>query len=131
MTTLFAFSISEFHNDGGTVFMYPLSFMLLLNTCIIIYLIVRIVQKKELVSNYVEAVKQIGVLAAVFGTLSTLIGLFEAFGALSRSTEVWPFQIIMGGMKVALITALYGLLIYCFSLLAYILLQLNSTKSNQ
>ncbi len=131
MTTMLASSISEFHNDGGTIFMYPLSFMLLLNTAIIIYLILRIAQKKQLAPKYVEAVKQIGVLAAVFGALSTVIGLFQAFGALSRGTEVWPFQVIMGGMRVALITALYGLLIYCLSLFAYILLQLTSTKSNQ
>jgi len=131
MTTMIAFSIAEFHNDGGTVFMYPLSTLLLINFCIIIYQVIRIAQKKALIPRHVEAIKQIGAFAAAFGVLCTILGLFQAFGALSRGTEVWPFQVIMGGMRVALITALYGLLIYCISLFAYILLQLTSTKSNQ
>lgn len=129
--TIHAFSIAQFHQDGGTVFMYPLSTLLLLNFGIIIYQVTRIVQKKSLVAQQIEIVKQVGLLAAAFGTLCTILGLFEAFGALSRGNQVWPFQVIMGGMKVALITALYGLLIYCISLFAYILLQLTSTKSNQ
>lgn len=129
--TILAFSITQFHQDGGTIFMYPLSTLLLINVCLIIYQAIRIAQKKALVPRQIEIVKQIGLLAAAFGALCTILGLFEAFGALSRGNQVWPFQVIMGGMKVALITALYGLLIYCISLFAYILLQLTSTKSNQ
>lgn len=129
--TILTFSITQFHQDGGTIFMYPLSTLLLINVCLIIYQVTRIVQKKSLVPQQIEIVKQIGLLAAAFGALCTILGLFEAFGALSRGNQVWPFQVIMGGMKVALITALYGLLIYCISLFAYILLQLTSTKSNQ
>lgn len=129
--TILAFSITQFHQDGGTIFMYPLSTLLLINVFLIVYQMTRIVQKKNLVPQQIEIVKQIGLLAAAFGALCTILGLFEAFGALSRGNQVWPFQVIMGGMKVALITALYGLLIYCISLFAYILLQLTSTKSNQ
>lgn len=129
--TILTFSITQFHQDGGTIFMYPLSTLLLINVCLIIYQVTRIGQKKSLVPKQIEIVKQIGLLAAAFGALCTILGLFEAFGALSRGNQVWPFQVIMGGMKVALITALYGLLIYCISLFAYILLQLTSTKSNQ
>ncbi len=129
--TILTFSITQFHQDGGTIFMYPLSTLLLINVFLIVYQVTRIVQKKSLVPQQIEIVKQIGLLAAAFGALCTILGLFEAFGALSRGNQVWPFQVIMGGMKVALITALYGLLIYCISLFAYILLQLTSTKSNQ
>lgn len=77
-------------------------------------------------TKYLEAIKQIGVLAAVFGSLGTIIGLFAAFDALEGMKEVLPFQVIMGGMKVAVITVIYGLFIFCLSMLAYILLKLSS-----
>jgi hypothetical protein len=125
MKTMLAISITELHNEGGIVFMLPLSLLLIINIGLIIYSIFRLSQRRD-VSKYVEAVRQIGVLAAVFGALSTIIGLFEAFGALSRGTQVWPFQVIMGGMRVAVITVIYGLFIFCLSMLSYIILKLSS-----
>ena len=122
---MLAISITELHNDGGIVFMVPLSILLTINIGLVIYSIFRLSQKRD-VSKFVEAVRQIGVLAAVFGAASTILGLFQAFGALSRGNQVWPFQVIMGGMRVAVITAMYGLFIFCFSLLSYIILKLSS-----
>lgn len=122
---MLAISIIELHNDGGTIFMTPLSILLTINVGLIIYSIIRLAQKGD-ASKYVGAVRQIGVLAAVLGALATIIGLFEAFGALSRGTQVWPFQVIMGGMRVAVITVIYGLSIFCLSLLSYIVLKLFS-----
>ncbi len=125
MNTMLAISITELHNDGGIVFMVPLSILLTINIGLIIYSIFRLSQKRD-VSKFVEAVRQIGVLAAAFGAASTILGLFQAFGALSRGNQVWPFQVIMGGMRVAVITAMYGLFIFCLSLLSYIILKLSS-----
>jgi flagellar motor component MotA len=125
MKTMLALSITELHNDGGIVFMVPLSILLTINIGLVIYSIFRLSQKRE-VSKFVEAVRQIGVLAAAFGAASTILGLFQAFGALSEGTQVWPFQVVMGGMRVAVITAMYGLFIFCLSLLACIILKLTS-----
>lgn len=125
MKTLLTISITKLHNDGGVIFMIPLSILLTINIGLIIYSIFELFQKGD-VSKHVKAVRQIGVLAAVFGALCTIIGLFEAFGALSRGTQVWPFQVIMGGMRVALITVIYGLFIFCLSMLSYIILKLSS-----
>ncbi len=108
--------------------MVPLSILLTINIGLVIYSIFRLSQKRD-VSKFVEAVRQIGVLAAVFGAASTILGLFQAFGALSRGNQVWPFQVIMGGMRVAVITAMYGLFIFCFSLLSYIILKLASKNT--
>lgn len=44
--TILAFSIAQFHQDGGTVFMYPLSTLLLLNFGIIIYQVIGSSRKK-------------------------------------------------------------------------------------
>ncbi|MCA4896547.1 MAG: MotA/TolQ/ExbB proton channel family protein [Cytophagales bacterium] len=125
---MLAISITELHNDGGIVFMVPLSILLTINIGLVIYSIFRLSQKGN-VSKFIEAVRQIGVLAAAFGAASTILGLFQAFGALSEGTKVWPFQVIMGGMRVAVITAMYGLFIFCLSLLSCIILKLSSKNT--
>ncbi len=125
MNTMLAISITELHNDGGLFCMVPLSILLTINIGLVIYSIFSLAQKKE-VSKFVEAIRQIGVLAAAFGAASTILGLFEAFGALSRGNQVWPFEVIMGGMRVAVISVMYGLFIFCLSFLSYIILKLTS-----
>jgi biopolymer transport protein ExbB/TolQ len=129
MKTMLAFSVIELHNDGGMIFMIPLSLLLTINIGLAIYTIFSLTQKRAVASKYVEAIRQIGALAAAFGAACTILGLFEAFNALSRGTQVWPFQVIMGGMKVAIITAMYGLFIFCLSMLAYIILKLTARNS--
>jgi flagellar motor component MotA len=128
MKTILAISFTELHNDGGIIFMMPLSILLTINIGLVIYSIFGLTQKRN-VSKFIEVVRQIGVLAAAFGAASTILGLFQAFGALSRENQVWPFEVIMGGMRVAVITAMYGLFIFCLSFLSYIILKLISKNS--
>ena len=87
------------------------------------------IQKKQFNPKWLEAIKQLGGLAAAFGTWGTLMGLLFAFDALEAMEVMIPLQVIMGGLKVALITVLYGLIIFCLSLLAYIILKLVSRNS--
>jgi len=122
---MLAISITELHNDGGIVFMVPLSILLTINIGLVIYSIFILTQKRN-VSKFVEAVRQIGVLAAAFGAACTILGLFQAFNWLANSKEGSSFQVIMGGMRVAVITAMYGLFIFCLSFLSYIILKLAS-----
>lgn len=121
-------TLSELYAWGGAPFMHSLSFLFLANTFIFFYVIVSLIQKKKFNLKWIEAIKQIGGLAAGYGAFSTLIGLFFAFRALEESKEIIPFQVIMGGLKVGLITVLYGLIIFCISLLAYIILKLFIPK---
>ena len=125
MKSILAISITELHNDGGTIFMIPLSALLTINIGLIIFCIFRLTQKKDTL-KLVEAVRQIGVLAVAFGAACTILGLFEAFSWLASHQEGSSFQVIMGGMRVAVITAMYGLFIFCLSLLSYIVLKLFS-----
>ena len=125
MKTMLAISITQLHNDGGPIFMTPLSILLTINIGLVIYSIFRLSQKRD-VLKFIEAVRQIGVLAAAFGAASTILGLFEAFSWLASHEEGSSFQVIMGGMRVAVITAMYGLFIFCLSLLSYIVLKLFS-----
>jgi hypothetical protein len=129
-TTMLAISFYDLHIEGGIFFTFPLFLMLAANFSILVYLVIAQVQKKQLSTKWLEAVKQIGGLAAAWGLLSTIIGLFGAFDALEAMKEMAPQQMIMGGLKVAVITAIYGLSIFCLSMLAYIILKLTSSSSN-
>lgn len=59
-------------------------------------------------------VKEIGLIALTTGIFSSLLGVYMAFDVLD-GIEMSP-TIVYGGMKVALITTLYGLVIYAVSL---------------
>ncbi len=119
----------DFHMTGGPPFMFPLALLFLTNIGLILFSTFTLIQKKVLPTKYLEAIKLIGILAAVFGSLGTMVGLMEAFDALEGMKEMLPFQVIMGGMKVAIITVIYGLFIFCVSMLAYIVLKLSVKNS--
>jgi flagellar motor component MotA len=117
-------SLSELYIAGGAVFMHAVSIPFIANLVLIIITILQIVQKKNVNQKLIEIGKQLGGLALALGVFGTVIGLFQAFDALENSKDVIPFQVIMGGLKVAIITVLYGLIAYSISLVAYILLKL-------
>ncbi len=60
-------------------------------------------------------VKEIGLIGLTTGILSSLIGVYLAFEVLERAEM--PATIVYAGLKVALITTLYGMLIYLISLI--------------
>ena len=109
--------------------MTPLSLLFVSNMLIFAYIVFSLIQRRQFHLKWLEAIKQIGSLAAVWGVSGTIIGLFQAFDALEAMKEMIAFQILMGGLKVAVITAIYGLIIFCLSMLAYIILKLVSTTS--
>ncbi len=123
-------SFSDLHIQGGRIFMYPLSIMALLNILITVFVIFSLVKKNAINPNWLESVKNIGGLAAAWGTWSTIYGLFSIFKAIESSDESFPIQTIAGGLMTALITIIYGVLIFCFSLLIYISLKLSTSSKS-
>ncbi len=119
----------ELHYEGGIIFMTPLSILLLANILIVGYILSSLLKKRQYHQNWLEAIKQIGGLAAVWGVFGTILGLFQAFDALEAMKEMISFQMLMGGLKVAVITALYGLSIFCVSMLVYIIVKLTTYNS--
>jgi biopolymer transport protein ExbB/TolQ len=109
--------------------MIPLTIMLLLNIGLIIYVAYFNASKRAIHVKWLETIKQLGGFALAWGAFSTLIGLFQAFNALEASREVIPFQVIMGGLKVALLTSLYGFAIFHLSFFAVIILRLTRKES--
>ena len=106
--------------QGGALFMSLLSILgLLMLTGIALHL----TKKVKL-----RFVKEVGLLALVVGILGQLIGLFQAFQALESMEVQASTAMIMGGLKVSMITTLYGLLIFIVARV-YVLISLKWRES--
>jgi biopolymer transport protein ExbB/TolQ len=116
---------------GGTMFMHPLSLIFIINLGLIIFVVITRLQQKNVNKNILEAIRQLGGLALAWGVFSTVVGLFFAFDALEGMKETLPLNVIMGGLKVALITIIYGLIIFMISLISFIGLKsmMNNSSS--
>lgn len=119
----------EIYRAGGVQWMHPITLLFLINIVIVVLEIVSKMRNAEYDFRRIGWIKQIGGLALAWGVLSTVIGLFQAFGDLSKSGDTIPFHVIMGGLQVALITAIYGLIIFLLSLVLAIGLALAARKS--
>jgi len=110
---------------GGVEYMHPITLLFFFNLGVIAYVIINHLKKNSIDPKWIETVKHIGGIAVAVGTFGTLAGLFMAFNALEASKEIIPFQVIMGGLKVALINIIYGLIIFFISMLAYVTMKLK------
>jgi hypothetical protein len=120
----------DIYRAGGTQFMHPLTLILLVNLGLIIFALITKFQKKTIKGNILEMIRQLGGLALAWGVFSTVVGLFFAFDALEGMKETLPLAVIMGGLKVALITIIYGLIIFIFSLISFIGLRSMTNNSS-
>ena len=122
----------QIHLEGGMPFMAPLSFIFLIIIGLIAFSFLSVIQKKEINGKILEFIRQLGGFALAWGTFGTIIGLYFAFKSLSEMTETLPLNVIMGGLKVGLITIIYGLIIFMISLAAFIGLQaVNKNSANK
>jgi len=110
---------------GGVEFMHPITLLFLFNFGVIGYIIITHLKKKSVDAKWIETIKHVGGIAVAFGTFGTLAGLFLAFDALEAAKEIIPFQVIMGGLKVGLITILYGLIVFFISMIVYVAMKLK------
>jgi hypothetical protein len=110
---------------GGIESMHPITLLFLFNLVVIGYIVFCLIKKNAFNRKWIDSIKHASGLAVAYGTFGTLTGLFFAFDALEASKEIIPFQVIMGGLKVALISILYGLIIFFISMLAYMVLKLK------
>jgi flagellar motor component MotA len=105
---------------GGPIFMGLLSFIFI---AVLVVAVVnglpvlngKVADPEEAVRR-VSYIRQVGLLALVVGVLGQLIGLYEAFRAIEIVRDVSP-ALLIGGLKVSMITTLYGIFIYIMSLL--------------
>ncbi len=125
-------SFAEFHWMGGVIFMSVLSLAL---TTIIATTVLNIIRLSK--DNYkpekqiltIKDIKAIGVFAIVWGIFGQSIGLFSALQAIEAAGDISP-AMIYGGLKVSMITTLYGTFIFLFSWLITILMSNWSRKKS-
>jgi len=65
-------------------------------------------------------VKEIGIIALTTALLSTLLGLRQVFEAIQVAGDI-SMSVLCGGLKVALIPVIYGMLIFLVSLIIRII----------
>jgi biopolymer transport protein ExbB/TolQ len=110
---------------GGPLFMGILSFLLLIVIIFAISIFIKMYSEKELEDNKLRQqlsyIKSVGLFAAITGILGQLIGLYSAFVAIESAGDVAP-AMVFGGLKVSMITTLYGIVIYLFSLLLWFIM---------
>lgn len=66
-------------------------------------------------------IKSLGLLGLVLGMLGQFIGLFMAFEVVSVSPDISP-AIMAGGVKVSMITSIYGMIIFVISYMLWFLI---------
>ncbi|MCG8309584.1 MAG: MotA/TolQ/ExbB proton channel family protein [Cytophagales bacterium] len=118
-------SFIEFHWMGGALFMIVLSISLTIIIATAILNIIRLSKGKYNPADQILVIKDIkdlGIFAIVWGIFGQSLGLFQALKALEASPDVSP-AVVYGGIKVSFITTLYGMFIFLFSWLIFILLR--------
>lgn len=71
--------------------------------------------------------KSIGLFALIMGILGQLIGFYEAFSILEQVESISP-AMIYGGIKVSMISTLYGMIIYLCSLILWFVFSVRIEK---
>lgn len=112
---------------GGTLFMSILSILLLIVIVGVMYSIRS--KSKDKLSERLNQIKYVGILALIFGILGQVIGLHQAFSYLSEVGSVKP-QVLYGGLSVSTIPTIYGMIIYIISMLSIVTIKwVTSLKS--
>ncbi len=119
---------------GGPLFMGILTFLLVVLLAVSTYFFISIASgKADEIQNFrhrLSYIKSIGLFTMVTGILGQLLGLVEAFKAIEAAADISP-AILAGGLKVSMITTLYGVFVYLFSILIWFLLDLWYHKKTE
>ncbi|MDT8402590.1 MAG: MotA/TolQ/ExbB proton channel family protein [Bacteroidales bacterium] len=119
---------------GGPLFMGILTFLFFIILAIAVYHLVIILKNdfKDINESRkkLKYIKSLGLFAFVTGIMGQLLGLYNAFGAIEKAMDISP-ALLAGGLKVSMITPIYGALIFVISYLLWIILDyVASNKKN-
>jgi biopolymer transport protein ExbB/TolQ len=81
----------------------------------------------EVLVRRLSYIKSVGLFALIVGILFQLMGLVGAFQAIEQVGSVSP-AMLAGGLKVSIITTIYGLIIYVISYLIWMGLSFKLKK---
>ncbi len=108
--------------------MFTLSLMLLIILVLAVLLQFQFLypaeKKQVMIRNLLLGLIYIGSFAIVWGILAQGIGIYQALSAIQAAGDISP-AIIIGGIKVSMITPFYGTFIFLFSSLLWFAFKLK------
>ena len=121
--TLFEITLFDRFLEGGALFMSLILICLLISIFFTIKSILKIKTDKEASKKILKHISDSGTLGLALGVMGAFIGLVSAFDVLEASGAAEP-SIIAGGLKVALLSPLFGLFTFSVSKLAILILRI-------
>jgi biopolymer transport protein ExbB/TolQ len=119
---------------GGPLFMGILTGLLILLVAWSLYHFLQVLVNNRAniakSKSNLKHIKTIGTFALVTGILGQLIGLYNAFAAIEEMGGVSP-AMLMGGLKVSMITTFYGIVIYLLSLFLWFVFDFIVSKKTE
>ena len=109
--------------EGGALFMSLILICLLMSIFFTVKSILKIKTDKEVSKKILKHISDSGTLGLALGVMGAFLGLISAFDVLEASGGAEP-AIISGGLKVALLSPLFGLLTFSVSKLAILILRI-------
>lgn len=73
-------------------------------------------------------IKSLGQFSLAVGVLGQMVGLYAAFTAIEVAQDI-STSLMMGGLKVSMITPMYGIIIFLISYLAWLLSDFLASKN--
>ncbi|MBT4959835.1 MAG: hypothetical protein HON33_07670 [Flavobacteriaceae bacterium] len=109
--------------EGGALFMSLILICLLISIYFTVKSLLNIKTNIEISKKMLKHISDSGTLGLALGVMGAFIGLITAFDVLEATGEAAP-SIIAGGLKVALLSPLFGLFTFSVSKLAILILRI-------
>ena len=109
--------------EGGALFMSLILICLLILIYFTIKSILTLKTNKEISQQMLKHISDSGTLGLALGVMGSFIGLITAFDVLESTGAAEP-SILAGGLKVALLSTLFGLFTFSVSKLAILILRI-------
>ena len=123
ITTILGITLFDRFLEGGALFMSLILICLLMSIFFTVKSILKIKTDKEVSKKILKHISDSGTLGLALGVMGAFLGLISAFDVLEASGAAEP-AIIAGGLKVALLSPLFGLFTFSFSKLAILILRI-------
>jgi len=121
--TIFEITFFDRFLEGGALFMSLILICLLISIFFTVKSILKIKTDKEASKKILKHISDSGTLGLALGVMGAFIGLVSAFDVLEATGAAEP-SIIAGGLKVALLSPLFGLFTFSVSKLAILILRI-------
>ena len=123
ITNILGITLFDRFLEGGVLFMSLILICLLMSIFFTVKSILKIKTDKEVSKKILKHISDSGTLGLALGVMGAFLGLISAFDVLEASGAAEP-AIIAGGLKVALLSPLFGLFAFSVSKLAILILRI-------